>query len=412
MMKSNHFYEILDRASRESVPEKKLFDPHFIPSADLDVVYDYKRAKRRVMRGMKNFSISLDALLSLLPVDMRDAEELIERISLHEGRTPLYKSIQSIDTVGTRELYYKYEGTNPTGSFKDRGSLIEVVKAVQHNAKAIILASTGNMAASVSAYAARAHMPCYVVVPDSTPAPKLSQALFYGANLIKVDGMYDDAVSLSIEIAAEYDFYLAGDYLYRQEGQKNQAYEIILQLGNKVPDWIIIPVGNGTNISAVYRGFAEFKKMGLTDRMPKFLAVQSDKYDAIYKRYHNEDSQSENGPTVSTAIAVKNPSDLAKVIDLVKETNGHIIKVSDNQAILNRRELALTEGIFVEPSSATVLSGLKWLKESGEINPKHKVVLLLTGSGLKDPTSGLDMIQENAINASSLEEFRKALNLK
>ncbi|MFH1188176.1 MAG: pyridoxal-phosphate dependent enzyme, partial [bacterium] len=224
----------------------------------LDVKYDLDYIKRRLnFYALKNSPLSALKYLAFYPIlDFKGI------VTLNEGGTPLHKAKNIGKKLGLNKLFIKVEGANPTGVFKDRGSLVELTKAKELNAKAVCCASTGNMAASVSAYAAAAGLPCYVLIPEGTPVGKLAQTLSYGARVIQVRGTYADCVRLCAEMAKKYNFYLAGDYVFRAEGQKSMAYEIIEQNFWKAPDFVIVPIGCGTNIAGIWKGFKEFYQLG------------------------------------------------------------------------------------------------------------------------------------------------------
>lgn len=176
--------------------------------------------------------------------------------------------------LGVKRLYIKNEGMNPTGVFKDRGTLVEITKAKEQGAKAICVASTGNMAGSVAAYASIANLPCYVAVPEGTPIGKMAQSLSYGARVLQIRGTYNDAASIAEQMSRRYGYYLAGDYAFRIEGQKSQAFEIVEQLDWQAPAVVIVPMGCGTNIAALWKGFKEFYELGLISSLPRMIGVQ------------------------------------------------------------------------------------------------------------------------------------------
>ncbi|MFQ5892966.1 MAG: threonine synthase, partial [Nitrospinota bacterium] len=237
----------------------------------LEVLYDYDYIRAR----LNHYSLKTSPLSALKYLDFYPIVNARDLVSLNEGGTPLFELKNLAAELGLKRLLLKDEGHNPTGAFKDRGSMVELTKAREHGAKAIGVASTGNMAASVSAYAAKAQIPCYVLIPDGVSIGKISQTLAYGARVIQVRGTYDDAARLTVEMAAKHGFYLAGDFAFRAEGQKSQAFEMIEQLFWKSPAVVIVPMGCGTNLASIWKGFKEFNALGLIDETPQMVGVQA-----------------------------------------------------------------------------------------------------------------------------------------
>lgn len=396
-------YRIISYKTKKEVNEKDSVTTDDL-GGPLEVVYDYKRLKTR----LNSYVFETTPISSLKYLDLYPINDLNNVVSLDEGGTPLYKSSNLYKDLKIKNLYFKYEGANPTGSFKDRGTVIEVAKAIELGAKAITLASTGNMAASVAAYAKKANIPCYVFVPEGTPTSKLAQSLAFGANVIQVRGAYVDAAKLAEKVAKKYKFYLAGDYCFRQEGQKSIAYEIVEQLRWHVPDYVVVPVGVGTNISAIYKGFKEYKELGLIDKLPKIIAVQAEGASPIIKTFNlnlKEFYIESKVNTLSGAIAVGNPLDGVKVIDLLKESKGFAVAVNDNETLEAQLELSNKESIFVEPSSATVIAALKSLVAENKIPKNSTVVCVLTGNGLKDPERAVKLLAAPPTIDLTIEAF-------
>lgn len=331
-------------------------------------------------------------------------------VSLNEGHTPLLQLERLGQKLGLNNLYIKNESANPTGVFKDRGSVVEVTKAKQLGAKAICCASTGNMAASVSAYAAVANLPCFVFVPEGTPIGKLSQSLAYGAHVITLRGSYTDCVAMCAAAAKSQGFYVAGDYAFRGEGQKTVAYEIYQQLNGQVPDAVVVPMGCGTNISAIYKGFRDLQRLGVIDRVPKMIGVQPDSVPTIVsawqegKKVGNHMAQAKS---VASAVGIGSPLDDVKALAALYESNGCGVAVPENDIIPTQYELSHTEGYFVEPSSALGVAALSQLVASGMVAPNDTVVVVLTGSGLKDPQSIVSIMPKpHVLEPSALEVSR------
>jgi threonine synthase len=352
----------------------------------LDIIYDYEYIRSRLnMYALRNAPINAQKYLDLYPLHNLDL-----LVTLNEGGTPLRHCKELGNKFGLKKLYVKNEGANPTGVFKDRGSLVELTKARELGAKAVCCASTGNMAASVAAYAAAAKMPCYVLVPEGTPIGKLSQSLIYGARIIQVRGTYADCCVLCEEMARKNNFYLAGDYVFRSEGQKSAAYEIVEQLFWQVPDVVIVPVGCGTNIAAIWKGFKELQLLGLVDKTPRMIAVQPSNVPTIVQAFHEEKAQAvivEKPSTVASAVGIGVPLDDHKALDALYSSNGYAESASETEILEAEKDMGHLESLFVEPSSAIPVAVLPKLRDKGIINENSVVVCIATGIGLKDPKS-------------------------
>ena len=316
-------------------------------------------------------------------------------ISLNEGSTPLIHSPKLSARVGRgAEVYVKYEGLNPTGSFKDRGMTMAISKAAEDGATAVICASTGNTSAAAAAYAARAGLACVVLLPAGKIAlGKLAQAFMYGAKVVAIDGNFDDALNLVRELGATGRFAIVNSINpFRLQGQKTAAFEIIEELGD-APDLHVIPVGNAGNISAYWMGYSEFATLGKSTRLPRMAGFQAAGSAPIYF-----DKVIEKPETVATAIRIGNPAswDLAKAA--IHDSAGSIDIVTDAEILSAQQWLASNEGIFVEPASAASIAGLfKCLDgRSAERNllpllPEGaRIVCTVTGHGLKDPDVAKD----------------------
>jgi len=291
------------------------------------------------------------------------------------------KHLNRLSKTYGAELYAKLEFEHPTGCFKDRGSYIEVQKALELEADAICLASTGNMAASVAAYACYFKIPCYVFVPEQTSEAKLAQATIYDAIIIRVQGDFTTCEALCREFAKSGNYYLAGDYVFREEGQKSFSYELIQQ-DDKPFDFIFIPVGCGTNFGAIYKGFREMRDAGTIEKIPKLVAVQpetsSPVVQGIFKREKIVLAQSN---TMASSVATSNPIDFYKVLRAIDDTGGDALTVTEDEILESLREMATVEGHFTEPACALPLAAFK---NNLEKFAGKRSLLVLTGSGLKD----------------------------
>jgi len=307
----------------------------------------------------------------LLPLEKKP------NISLGEGNTPLIK-LTNLSKALEIDIWAKCEFLNPTGSFKDRGSVTEISKALELNKKGVVCASTGNMAASLAAYAASLQLGCVVVVPDKTPESKLQQAQVCGAILEKVNGNYDSCVAIAQKIASKRNYFLCGDYVIRREGQKSVGWELASS-GIKI-DSIIVPVGNGTIGVATIKGFDE--KRG-TKKLPQFIGVQAEKVNPIECAWRTKEkiAPMQNGQTTASAFNVGNPLDGYLVLNWLEKSNGQMLAVADQKIIDAQKLLATKEGLFVETTAASTLAGIVKNKQKFH---NQSVVLILTGSGLKE----------------------------
>ncbi|MBP7671041.1 threonine synthase [Candidatus Gracilibacteria bacterium] len=377
----------------------------------LDAIYNYDFIKSRLnLYALKNSPISALKYLTLYPI-----LNLEKIVTLNEGGTPLHHAKNLGQKYNLKNLFVKNEGANPTGVFKDRGTLVEVTKALEIGAKAVCLASTGNMAASVAAYCSIAKMPCYVLVPEGTPIGKLAQSLSYGARIVQVRGDYSTCARLAEEMAKKHKFYLAGDYVFRQEGQKSQGYEIAEQLGWRSPDYLICPVGVGTNLAAIYKGFKELHLLGLIDKLPKIIAVQPTGANAVYQAFKAKKKKYSAIPRVDTicsAVAVANPFDGNKVLNAVYETKGIFLEIPDDEVLHSQQLLAKEEAMFVEPSAALPIAALEKLTKQKFFKPTDTVVCVATGNGLKDPKSATKILPDPPTIDAQLSEIDTYLKHK
>ena len=307
-------------------------------------------------------------------------------MTLLEGNTPLIKADRLAREMGRDiELYLKYEGLNPTASFKDRGMTMAVSKAKERGAEVVVCASTGNTSASAAAYAARAGLKCIVLLPNGKIAlGKLAQALMYGATTISIEGNFDDALRIVRELGETGQVEVVNSVNpVRIEGQKTASFEILDQLG-QAPDFHFLPVGNAGNITAYWKGYKEYHDMGLSSSKPRMFGFQAANSAPIV-----DGSPIENPQTVATAIRIGNPASWVGATSAVKESNGHIGKVTDDEILIAYKQLAQTEGIFAEPACAAPLAGLKHCMLNEKIPEGSKIVVTLTGHGLKDPDTAI-----------------------
>lgn len=303
-------------------------------------------------------------------------------VSLKEGNTPLIHAKNLAREIGIDcEIYLKYEGMNPTGSFKDRGMCMAMSKALEEKSGTVICASTGNTSASAAAYSAKAGLRCIVLIPEGSIAlGKLSQAMLHGAKVIAVKGNFDDALELVKKLSSEYNITLVNSLNpYRIEGQKTGSFEICDILGG-APDYHLIPVGNAGNITAYWKGYKEYKSVGIISRLPKMLGFQAEGAAPIVRKKIIKDPK-----TIATAIKIGNPASWEKAVSASEESGGLIDLVSDKEIISAYKMVASLEGVFVEPASAASIAGLIKYSKKKYFKKKSKIVCVLTGHGLKDP---------------------------
>ncbi len=331
-------------------------------------------------------------------------EEGMEIVTLNEGNTPLIEVPEVAKAAGfLGKVFVKYEGLNPTGSFKDRGMTMAVTKAKHDGLKVVMCASTGNTSASAAAYAARAKMKAVVLIPDGNIAlGKLAQAMIYGAKVIAVNGNFDDCLRYVKELCARHPIALVNSINpYRLEGQKTAAFEIVDHLG-QAPDYLLIPVGNAGNISAYFLGFTQYKEAGLARKIPKLWGFQASGAAPIV-----ENRVFENPETVATAIRIGNPASWEKAVKARDESLGRIEKVTDKEILSAYRLLANTSGIFCEPASAASVAG--FLKYAKDLEKGSTVVMVLTGHGLKDPDNAISQAPEIFHVKNSLEAIEEVM---
>ncbi len=374
----------------------------------LDVIYNYDDLKKKLnMYLLRNASPKVMKYLDFYPLSTRQ-----ELYTLDEGGTSLLRAKNLEKKIGIAKLLIKNEGLNPTGAFKDRGSFVEINKAKELGFKSTCVASSGNMAASVSAYSAQAELDCYVFVPENTPRGKLAQSLSYGAKVIQVRGTYDVAAKLAEQTAQKYGFYLAGDYVFRTEGQKSCGFELAEQTWFDDIDWVIVPMGVGTNFSAIWKGFWEYYELGLINKLPRMVAVQAAGCQSLKEKNGKFQLKPVTPQTICSAIAVGNPLDAPKVIRAIKESKGALESAPDDATLAAQQLLAHYEALYIEPSAATTLVALQNLLKKGVINPKETVVCIATGAGLKDPVSTLKVLAEPPTIEADIKEVDRVITGK
>lgn len=329
-------------------------------------------------------------------------------ITLNEGHTPLIRAERLRQHLQIPcELYLKYEGANPTGSFKDRGMSLAISKAMERGAHAVICASTGNTSASAAAYAARAGLRAFVLIPEGKIAlGKLSQAMIHGARVLQIRGNFDDALKIVREISQKYPIVLVNSVNPdRLEGQKTAAFEVCDQLG-EAPSHLFIPVGNAGNITAYWRGFREYQKAGRADRLPRMIGWQAEGAAPIVRGHVVERPE-----TIASAIRIGNPASWKGALEAAQESQGTIDMVSDEEILEAYALLPQLEGIFCEAASAASVAGLARWAKARRLSASDRAVCVLTGHGLKDPDTAVKRSPKPASVEAEMEPVLKAMGI-
>jgi len=328
-------------------------------------------------------------------------------VDLQEGSTPLVLSRNIGPALGVKRLFFKYEGLNPTGSFKDRGMVVAVAKAMEEGARVLVCASTGNTSASAAAYAASQRLRAIVVIPSGQIAMnKLSQALMYGAKVVQIKGNFDAALTTVRELAENYPVALVNSVNpYRLEGQKTAAFEIVDVLG-EAPDYVVLPVGNAGNITAYWKGFKEELAAGRTKQLPRMVGAQAEGAAPIVRG-----RPVDNPKTVATAIKIGHPASWEGATSARDESGGTIEAVSDTEILQAQVQLAGQEGLFAEPASCAPLALLVRLVREGKLDRDSTTVVVLTGNGLKDPDAALGNVEPPVELDGDARSLAKALKL-
>ena len=377
----NHYVECIQCSSR--------FKPTRIYACPkcgdlLQIGYNYQSLRRKFTASVRKAGpLSVWRYRDVLPVSSRNA------VSIGEGGTGLSLSVRIAPNLGLDEVYFKNEGQNPTGSFKDRGMTVAITRAVELGARTVVCASTGNTSASMAAYAARAGLRAVVLVPKGKIAKgKLLQAIVHGARIYQVSGNFDRALEKARALAQKGELYLVNSVNpYRIEGQKTLAFEIWEQLHYRVPDAVIVPVGNAGNIGAIWKGFRELQGFRLTNRTPRMIGIQASGAAPIAVAYVRGESTVvpwKHPETSASAIRIGAPASWKKALKAVQESAGAMLTVSDSEIIRAQRLLANHEGIFAEPASSASVAGLAKASRLKLVKPRDRIVCVITGHGLKD----------------------------
>jgi threonine synthase len=416
----------------------------------LDVIYDYRLLAQRISPGRlaNNPTRSIWRYLPLLPVDPQVTRQLVEDTVLASvGWTPLYPAPRLAASLGLRYLWIKDDGRQPTASFKDRASAIAIVKARELGYEVVTTASTGNAAAALSGLCAAVAQPNVIFVPHTAPQAKIAQLLVFGARVLLVDGSYDDAFELCLKAAPEFGWYNRNTAYnpYMSEGKKTAAYEVCEQLGLvlglskepvlssskgwQAPDRIFIPVGDGCIIGGIHKGLRDMLALSWIDHMPKLMGVQAAGSAALVDAWERTldgltgvppepdeglveiamEMQPIEAHTVADSISAGLPRDRIKALRAVVESDGAFIRVSDEEIVAAIPTLAQGCGVFAEPAAAAAYAGLVKAVEKEWIDPDERVVVLATGSGLKDVATAIKAVAQPPIVSPDLADVRRVV---
>ena len=365
----------------------------------LEVIYDYESLKDHPKIQAKAF----DKKASMYQFDFLLPTTAKCKFDPYIGGTPLYK----FDLLGLKNVLIKYDGSNPSSSYKDRASSVAINKALDEHNDTIFCASTGNAASSLAMLSAHTPLNTYIFVPAAIPAGKRAQLEISGAKVFAVEGTYDEVYDLSLELGLRKGWYCrhAAINPYLLEGKKTGAFEIAVQNDFEIPDYVFVGVGDGTVVSSLYKGFKEFNDIGLTDKIPKIIGVQAEGIAAI-KRVFDKGKpyrpEPITGSTVADSISVGNPRDVIKACKYVEASGGYFLSVSDQDILNAISELGKKTGIFAEPAAAAPYAGLKQLVSAGKVTSDDLVCVVVTGNGLKDIKAVEGVISSQSYSAEKL----------
>ncbi len=380
----------------------------------LEVRYDYEKIAENLSKESlaQERACSIWRYLPLLPLESR---HYIQPLKI--GYTPLYRFERLAGEYGVRELYIKDDGGNPTASYKDRASALAVIKAQEKHRKVITCASTGNAASSLAGLAANTELKTVIFLPQSAPEAKITQLLVYGAQVFAVEGSYDQAYDLCSQVAAQYGWYNRSAALnpYLVEGKKTGALEIAEQLGWEIPDKVIVAVGDGSVISGIYKGFYDLLQLGFIEAIPQIIGVQAQGAGPIKRAFERYDGnkvviEDQQASTVADSISVGMPRDIVKAVKYVSAAQGFFIAVSDEQILAAIPALAHSTGVFAEPAAAAAYAGFCSLGEQGRLDRQDRVVVMITGNGLKDVSAARRATGEPHLVGANMDEVDRIVD--
>jgi threonine synthase len=351
----------------------------------LEVQYDYGLVDARFEEPLDGRIGSQWKYRAFLPVD-----DDTPPVTLDEGGTALLDAPRLGDELGV-DLRVKDDGRNPTGVLKDRATSVSVTKATEFGRDVVTCASTGNAAASLAGYAARGGLDCRIFVPGDAPEGKLAQPLVYGADVLGVEGSYDEAYDLSMEVTERFGWYNRNAAVnpFQVEGKKTVGHELAEQTRGAVPDWVVFSMGDGCSIYGGWKGYREFRDLGLVEEAPRMLGVQAEGARAIHDAFHGHDDVDDVADTVADSIAVGRPRNTVKACKALEESDGASVLVSDEEILASEALLGRTEGVYAEPAGAAPVAGLRKAREQGIVEADESVVVVVTGNGLKDSKSAM-----------------------
>ena len=376
---------------------------------NVQIEYDYAALGKKLSKASlaENREHGIGRYIDLLPVAKKESLP-----PLQIGWTPLYNSPALAKLGGVKAAYVKDDGRNPSCSFKDRAGAVALARALETGEKIITAASTGNAASSMACLAASLGVKTIIFVPKTAPAAKITQLLVFGATVITVDGTYDDAFNLCVEASKEYGWYNrnTGYNPYTREGKKTVSFELCEQLG-KAPDVVFVPVGDGNIISGVWKGFVEFHKLGIIDRLPRLAAVQAEGSASIKNAFESDGIiRPVGGDTVADSISVSIPRDGHIAVRAIKESGGFAVSVPDADILKAIPALARASGVFAEPAAAASYAGFVAAARQGKLKPSDTAVLLVTGNGLKDISSAMKSVGAPYLIKPVLSELKKLVS--
>lgn len=378
---------------------------------NLQVLYDYDKIKTQLTKESlaRNNERSIWRYKAILPVDDYDAFPPVQI-----GWTPLYNARKMASRLGVRRVYVKDDGRNPSASFKDRAGAVVVAHAREFGEGIITTASTGNAASSLSCLTASMGIDTIIFVPKTAPAAKIAQLLVFGAEVIMVNGTYDDAFDLCLKASKKYSWYnrSTGINPYTREGKKTCAFEICEQLGWNAPDKVFVSVGDGNIISGLWKGFTEFHRIGLIDHLPQMVAVQAEHSNAVKLAVDKgtDEISSVSGETVADSISVSIPRDGVAAARAVLESKGFAISVSDEEILAGIPKVARDTGVFAEPAAAAAYAGLEKASREGMLSPDDRIALVITGNGLKDVNSAMKSVGKPYLVNPDMESLNKLID--
>jgi threonine synthase len=351
----------------------------------LDVTYDYDRVLNRFDEPLDRDIRSQWKYQAFLPVT-----DGVEPVTLGEGGTPLLDVPRLGEELGV-DLRVKDDGRNPTGVLKDRATAVSLTKAQEFDIEVVTCASTGNAAASLAGFSARGGFDCRLFVPGDAPEGKLAQPLVYGADVLGVEGSYDEAYDLSMEVTERFGWYNRNAAVnpFQVEGKRTVGHELAEQTRDDVPDWLVFSMGDGCTIAGGWKGFREFADLDLVEEAPRMLGVQAEGASAIHDAFHDHDDVDDVADTVADSISVGRPRNTVKACSALEESDGESVLVSDEEILAAESLLGRTEGIYAEPAGATPVAGLRKAREAGIVDEGDSVVVVVTGNGLKDTASAM-----------------------